>query len=81
MTRTLTSVTVLQALTAGLSPTGPATAVVLVLLCPVVATTIVLSWHGLGGTNPGPAATQLLKLVELVLPRRLPRRARRPPRR
>jgi hypothetical protein len=48
---------------------GPALMVVIVVLAPVAAATLVLTWHGLRGTNPGPAATLLLKLVELVLRR------------
>jgi hypothetical protein len=39
-------------------------------LSPIVATTAVLTWHGLRGTRPGPAGRLLLQLVELVLPRR-----------
>jgi hypothetical protein len=50
--------------------TGPAIALGLILLLPVAAATVVLTFHGLRGTNPGPAAALLLKLVELVLPHR-----------
>jgi len=41
-------------------------AVLVVVLTPVLGATIVLTWHGLRGTRPGPAAGHLLKLVELV---------------
>jgi hypothetical protein len=64
-----TNPAVIDHLAAMLSP-GPAIAVLLILAGPVAAATVVLSWHGLRGTNPGPAAAQLLKLVELVLFRR-----------
>jgi len=50
---------------------GPALMLGLILLLPVAAATVVLTWHGMRGTNPGQAAAMLLKLVELVLPRRL----------
>ena len=43
---------------------------VLGLLTPVLAAALVLTWHGLRGTDPGPAAQHLLGLVELVLLRR-----------
>jgi len=64
--------TILSALTglAAVLGSGPLTAVLLVLLTPVVAAAIVLTWHGFRGTDPGPAATHLLRLVELVLSRR-----------
>lgn len=52
---------------------GPAIIVIVVVLAPVAALTVVLTWHGLRGTHPGPAAALLLKLVELVLFRRRPR--------
>jgi hypothetical protein len=55
---------------AGVLGSGTAIAVTGVLVLPVAAATVVLTWHGMRGTNPGPAATQLLKLVELVVPRR-----------
>ena len=45
---------------------------VLALLAPVLAAALVLTWHGLRGTDPGPAARHLLALVELVLLRRKP---------
>ena len=64
-----TILTTIGELAAGLG-TGPAIAVLLIRTAPVIAATVVLTWHGLRGTNPGPAAAQLLKLVELVLPRR-----------
>ena len=48
---------------------GAALAVLVIWGCPVLATATVLTWHGLRGTDPGPAARQLLKLVELVIPR------------
>ena len=53
--------------------TGPAITVAAVMLAPVAAATVVLTWHGLRGPNPGPAATLLLTLVALVLFRRPPR--------
>jgi hypothetical protein len=53
--------------------TGPATVVALILVAPIAALTVVLTWHGLRGTNPGPAGALFLKLVELVLFRRRPR--------
>ena len=40
---------------------------VLAMAVPVVATTIVLAWHALCRTDPGPAAQMLLDLVKLVL--------------
>ena len=43
---------------------------VTVVAVPVIATTLVLASHAVRGTDPGPAAGQLLKLVQLVLPRR-----------
>lgn len=46
------------------------TAVTLLLaLCsaPVVAACIVLTWHGLRGTDPGPAGTLLLQLTRTIL--------------
>jgi hypothetical protein len=49
---------------------GSALLAVVIMLAPIAAATIVLTWHGLRGTNPGPAAGLLLKLVEMVLPRR-----------
>jgi hypothetical protein len=67
-----TTLTAIGDLVAILGP-GPAIAVLLVLGAPVVALTVVLTWHGLRGTNPGPAPALLLKLVELVLFRRRPR--------
>lgn len=54
--------------TLGLSSTLALTAM---LIFPVMAATVVLTWHGLRGTDPGPAATQLLALVEVALRRRL----------
>jgi hypothetical protein len=45
----------------------PAIVAVAFLLSPVAAATLVLTWHGLRGSDPGPAGNQLLKLVELIL--------------
>jgi predicted signal transduction protein with EAL and GGDEF domain len=36
----------------------------------VLATVVVLTFHGIRGTNPGPAGRMLLTLVRLVLGRR-----------
>jgi len=51
---------------------GPATAIVLalvgLLLLPVTCAAAVLTWHGMRGTDPGPAAVHLLTLVAMVLP-------------
>jgi hypothetical protein len=44
-------------------------AAALSLLLTVVAACSVLTWHGLRGTNPGPAGALLLRLVELFLRR------------
>jgi hypothetical protein len=52
---------------------APTLAAIAIVTAPVGAATLVLTWHGLRGTSPGPAAGQLLKLVELVLFRRRPR--------
>ncbi len=49
---------------------GSVAVLLLVLLIPVAAATVVFTWHGLRGTHPGPAAELLLKLVELLLPGR-----------
>jgi hypothetical protein len=54
---------------------GPAICVTLLVLLPVASTAVVLTWHGLRGTDPGPAAEYLLRLVALVLP--APRRRSR----
>jgi hypothetical protein len=52
------------------TPTSSITIIVLLVLgVPVVAATVVLTWHGLRGSNPGPAAAMLLKLVHLILAR------------
>jgi hypothetical protein len=50
---------------------GPTAAVVLlaVLLAPIVAATIVLTWHGLRGTKPGPAGQLLLDLIKIIFRR------------
>jgi len=40
-----------------------------VLLAPIVAATIVLTWHGLRGTKPGPAGQLLLDLIKIILRR------------
>jgi hypothetical protein len=37
-----------------------------VLLAPILASTVVFTWHGLRGTDPGRAATHLLALVEII---------------
>jgi hypothetical protein len=44
-------------------------AAALPLLLAVVAACSVLTWHGLRGTNPGPAGALLIRLVELFLRR------------
>jgi hypothetical protein len=49
---------------------GPALTGIAIMLAPVASAALVLTWHGLRGTNPGPAASLLLKLIELLLPRR-----------
>lgn len=49
---------------------GPAISLALGSISPVLAATLVLLWHGLRGTDPGPAGPLLLKLVQLVLPGR-----------
>jgi hypothetical protein len=52
---------------------GPATVSLILLIClatPVLAATVVLTWHGLRGTQPGPAAGQLLLLIEILTRRR-----------
>jgi hypothetical protein len=36
---------------------------------PIVAACIVLTWHGIRGSDPGPAAGQLLQLTRLILRR------------
>lgn len=52
------------------STVGPGlTLALFVLLLPTMAATVVLTWHGLRGSNPGPAGNLLLKLVELTLRR------------
>jgi hypothetical protein len=38
-----------------------------VVAFPVAGATVVLTYHGWRGTNPGPAALLLLQLVQLVL--------------
>jgi hypothetical protein len=69
LTITTTVATVVSDLASALGP-GPAIAVLAIIGLPVIAATLVLTWHGLRGTSPGPAATHLLKLVELLLSRR-----------
>jgi hypothetical protein len=44
--------------------------ILIIIGAPVLGATTVLTWHGLRGSTPGPAASQLLKLVELVTFRR-----------
>jgi hypothetical protein len=59
--------TAIASLTGAAVGTAPTLVVILIVLAPVAAATLVLTWHGLRGTNPGPAASMLLTLVELVL--------------
>lgn len=37
------------------------------LTAPILAASIVLTWHGLRGSDPGPAAPLLLYLARLIL--------------
>lgn len=62
---------------AGVLGFGPVTSVALMGLLPVACTAAVLTWHGLRGTDPGPAAGYLLTLVAMVLPLGGRRRGRR----
>jgi hypothetical protein len=43
-----------------------ALALVVTRLLPVLATTLVLTWHAFRATTPGPAAQQLLTLVRML---------------
>jgi hypothetical protein len=43
-----------------------AVATIVALLLPVLAATVVLAWHTLKGTDPGPAADHLLTLVRIL---------------
>lgn len=49
-------------------------ALCVVVAIPVAATTLAIAYHALRGSDPGPAADDLLRLVELVLLRKPPRR-------
>jgi hypothetical protein len=69
--------TVLEPLVEPLTAIGDATGsatvlgtMAIALLTPIGAATLVLTWHGLRGTDPGPAARMLLRLVELLVRRR-----------
>jgi hypothetical protein len=46
----------------------PALALALALAAmPVLAASIILTWHGVRGSDPGPAAQLLLQLTRLIL--------------
>jgi len=68
---TLTTATVGGALSLG-GPTAAMICITLAFAAPalaVLAATIVLVWHGLHGTDPGPAGRMLITLVRIVLRR------------
>jgi hypothetical protein len=60
----------------GASTAGPTLALTAtaILLLPVVAATVVFAWHGIRGTDPGPAGQLLITLVRIVLGHRWTRR-------
>jgi hypothetical protein len=60
----------------GVFTAGPTLALIAtaVLLLPVLAATVVFAWHGIRGTDPGPAGQLLITLVRIVLAHRWTRR-------
>jgi hypothetical protein len=65
----LTGLTGALALLSGAGPRSAvyvAVATAVVLLLPVLAATVVLAWHALRATDPGPAARDLLTLVRIL---------------